>query len=126
MSLIRRTGETQRAFVERVLREDGSISTYAVLYEATWEDGRRTSITRLAAIVYTLRQEGMAIDERAGLGELATYTLRHAQGPDWQRGWHCATCRSLPATAPVEKLGGFAEAHCPVCGRKSYFRRPAA
>lgn len=126
MSLIRRSGETQRAFVERVLREDGSISTYDVLYSATYEDGRRTSVTRLAAIVYTLRQEGMAIDERAAHGELATYTLRHAEQPEWRRGWHCATCRSLPSTAPVEKLGGFAEAHCPVCARKSYFRRTAA
>lgn len=126
MTLIRKSHETQRAFVERVLREDGSISAYDVLYEARFEDGGRTSVTRLAAIVYTLRQEGWQIEERATHGSLATYTYRDAKQPEWRIGWHCQTCGSLPSTEPVLALGGFGEAHCPVCAKRTYFRRSAA
>lgn len=126
MTLIRKQHETQRAFVERVLREDGSISAYDVLYDARFEDGGRTSVTRLAAVIFDLRKAGWSIDERASHGSLATYSLSEVKEPAWRRGWHCQTCGSLPATEPVEKLAGFAEAHCPVCARRTYFRRSAA
>jgi hypothetical protein len=123
MTLIRRNGESQRAFVERVLREDGRISAYDALYASWYDDGRPTSLTRLAAVIHTLRSEGWEIDAHADRGRLAEYRLRQAPAPD---GWRCAVCKSTPATPPVEVLGGMAQAHCGTCAARRFFRRPAA
>lgn len=81
MNLVIRAGESQADFAERVLREQGSIATFDVLYNLTDEAGRKRSITRLAASIHTLRHErGWVIDERSGAGELAVYTAVVAPG----------------------------------------------
>lgn len=81
MALVIHAGESQADFAERVLREDGSISTYEALYDLTDDTGRRRSITRLAASIHTLRHDrGWVIDERSGPGELALYTAVMAPG----------------------------------------------
>lgn len=121
-------GETQRAYVERVLRAEGSISAWDCLYEGTYEDGGRFSITRLAATIWTLRHEaGWDITESAESGHLATYTY-HGQvsTPAWARGWECAACHSAPDSEPQELLGGMGFAICGTCGERKHFRRTAA
>jgi len=117
--------ETQRAFVERTLLRDGRISAHEAMFDLCDESGRGRSVTRLAAIVDTLRKAGWEIETTAPTGEQATYTLRHQSEPDWRRGWRCADCRSLPATEPLVLLGGLGQAHCASCGHRTYFRRAA-
>lgn len=79
MSLTIRTGEPQTAFVERVLHEQGRISTFDALYGLSDDKGDRRSITRLAAVIHTLRHDrGWVIDENAAPGELATYRVVRA------------------------------------------------
>lgn len=68
--------ETQRAFVERVLREEGEISAYAAMYGLRDEDGHGRGITRLAPIIETLRRAGWEIETRAAPGQQAVYRLR--------------------------------------------------
>lgn len=77
----RQAGETQRAYVERVLAAEGRIATYDVLYGLSYADGQKCSITRLAAIIHTLRHEaGWTIAEGHENG-LAVYRLVAAAGP---------------------------------------------
>ena len=57
--LVVKDGETQRAFVLRVLKEDGSISVEDVLFNTRREDGTRFSITRLASVIFDLRRRSM-------------------------------------------------------------------
>ena len=76
----RMAGETQRAYVERVLATEGRISAYDALYRLSYADGSPCSITRLAAIVHTLRHEagwGIAEFHEAGL---AVYRLTSRPG----------------------------------------------
>lgn len=70
--------EPQRAYVERLLRAYGSLATRDCLYNLAYHDGRRTSITRLAAIIFGLRDDGWDIDTTNEQGELAVYHLRYA------------------------------------------------
>lgn len=71
--------EPQRHYVERVLRAHGEIRTYDVLYSGTYHDGRKFSITRLAAIIHNLRHEhGWDIATSGGTGETAVYRLAYA------------------------------------------------
>ena len=129
--------ETQRAYVERVLLSEGSISAWDCLYEGRYEDGGRFSITRLAAIIWTLRHEaGWDIDETAPQGGLAVYDVRRVgYGPEaprtsapavpaWAQGWRCTTCGAPPAREPEPLLGGMGRAHCKACDG-TMFRRAA-
>lgn len=76
--LYRRRGESQVAFVERVLRERGRISAYEAIYSVSWaEDGspRGARITRLAVAIHTLRGRGLPIESSGAKGRTATYWL---------------------------------------------------
>lgn len=126
MTLHIHEGETQRAFVERTLRADGSISAHEAMYDLRDGSDRPRGITRLAAIVETLRSADWEIDTHVRPGEQAVYTLRHQSEPPWRRGWRCSACRSLPATEPTVLLGDMGQAHCPTCGTRTMFRRVAA
>lgn len=118
MTLVRRNGETQRAFVERTLRERGTVATYDLLYNARGEDGRPTSVTRLAAIVHQLRTDGWEITTVDSPGMLAFYRLISSP----HRGWKCAACGSRPVYDPAPVLGGMAQGKCPKCGAAAAFR----
>lgn len=127
MTLVIRSGETQRAFVERVLREQGRISTHEAMFALVDEAGYSRSVTRLAPVIETLRKAGWDIVTDAPHGQQAIYIHRPAKPlPEWQRGWTCQDCRSVPATEPIPLLGELGEAHCATCGVRRYFRRVAA
>lgn len=117
--MIRRTGETQRATVERVLREDGSIATYDALYRLERADGARTSITRLAAIICDLRADGWDITTEDPPGGLAVYRL-NAKG--LARTWTCINCGQPSSSAPEPALGGMGYGPCLTCHTRRYFR----
>lgn len=135
----RYAGESQRQYVERVLRSDGRVATYDVLYSLAYEDGRKCSITRLAAIVFDLRRDGWAIDTEDEHASLAAYVLAAApqshaaprsapipsQVPAWVAGWRCTGCGGRPASQPEPMLGGLAGAFCAACGARRYFRAVA-
>jgi hypothetical protein len=126
--LIRHAGETQRQFVERILRTEGRIATYEVLYDARWEDGRKTSITRLAAIIHTLRGEGWQVVTQ-GTGGVAVYVLLTFRPvvsvPAW-RAWTCTACGGRPSSVPEPVLGGMAAGRCESCKGRRTFRRDEA
>lgn len=74
----RHAGESQRHYVDRALRAHGSIATRDALYALQYQDGRRSSITRLAAIIHDLRHEdGWDIATTGDPGETAVYHLRY-------------------------------------------------
>lgn len=75
-ALVIRQGETQRAFVERTLVEQGGISAHDAMFYLADEYGRRAAVTRLAPIIETLRKAGWAIDTVTERGEQAVYVLR--------------------------------------------------
>ncbi len=120
-------GESQRAYVERVLRTESSVSAWDCLYEGEYVDGGGWSITRLAAIIWSLRHEdGLDITESAEDGRLATYTYHgHTGTPAWARSWRCVACGDNPDSAPRELLGGIGVASCRHCGHEQHFRRAA-
>jgi hypothetical protein len=70
--------EPQKAYVERLLRAYGSLSTYDCLYNLAYHDGRKCAISRLAALIFELRADGWLIDTDDAQGELAVYRLRYA------------------------------------------------
>jgi hypothetical protein len=109
--------ETQRAYVERVLRERGLIATFDVLYQATYEDGTKTSISRLAAIIHTLRGEGWHIESHDSPGHLATYALVDVSP------WRCMSCGGAPNAEPEGLLGDMGRAWCVADGGWQTFRR---
>lgn len=127
----REPGETQRAYVERVLRDEGRIATFDCLYSLSYADGTRCSITRLAAIIWSLRHEdGLDIVEQAAPGHLAVYMLAR-QGdaapavPAWASEWRCASCGARPGHEPEVLLGDLARSWCPSCAERRTFRRAA-
>lgn len=138
--------ETQRRFVERVLRSDGRIAVADVLWHTTHPDGSKAAITRLASVIHTLRHlAGWEIETEDEAGKVAVYLLRFAppsgvrppiaavgvsrastpvpEQPEWSRGWSCADCGGSPASEPSVLLGGMARAHCRNCGQSRYFKR---
>jgi len=145
--------ESQRQFVDRVLRAEGRFATIDALYNLTYHGGRKCSITRLAAIIHDLRHEdGWDIATTGGAGETAVYHLRYcpplrdirvtgrrepssaptaatviadAALPGWVRAWRCADCGGRPAAEPAEMLGALGRGPCAVCGANRYFRRVA-
>ncbi|HAM56447.1 MAG TPA: hypothetical protein DCQ64_14040 [Candidatus Rokubacteria bacterium] len=121
MTLIRGERETQRAFVERTLREQGCIRTFDVLYEAFYEGGRKTSVTRLAAIIHTLRSEGWAIETRGENAHLAVYVMAQQQPI-----WRCTVCGGAPGHDPAPLLGGMGSAYCVACRGRRAFRKAVA
>lgn len=132
----RHPGETQRAYVERVLLTERRIRTYDVLYSLAYDDGRKCSISRLAAVIHTLRHDaGWEIAESHDDG-LAVYRLvaapegavpEHARPrAPWQAGWSCPTCGGVPASEPEALLGGIGRAHCATCHAPRLFRKAAA
>ena len=128
--MIRRHGETQRQFVERELAEAGRISAFDCVYSLTYADGSRCSITRLAAIIKELRDDGMAIDTVGEHGRLATYALRsqpvsRPSEPEWKNGWRCSDCGAGPVSEPEQLLGDMGRAFCGSCGAQRFFRRAA-
>lgn len=115
MSLVRYHSETQRAFVERTLREEGRIATFDAVYETTYPDGSRTSVTRLAAIIHALRLDGWPITTADEHARLATYLLpRPAAKPE--PGYHCTVCGGAPSGRQEQGLGGTIRARCHGCG----------
>jgi hypothetical protein len=126
----RRQGETQKAWVERVLRTDGRIATYDALYNAQYVNGGRFSITRLASVIWTLRHEqGWVIDETSLPGRLAEYRLvregsaRRASLPVDTSTWRCVRCGASAKREPEPMLGDMGRAPCD-CGSQT-FRRAA-
>jgi hypothetical protein len=117
----RHLGESQRAFVSRVLRDEGRIDTYEVLYQLAYDDGLKCSITRLAAIICDLRADGMDIDTEDA-GALATYRLRSA--PECLT-WRCLDCGSAAILTVRPVLGGMGQGRCDACHTTRYFRRAA-
>lgn len=118
----RRSRESQRAFVERVLRTEGRIETYDVLYGLAYDDGQKCSITRLAAVICDLRAEGWNI-ATADDGALATYRLVAASEPSAP--WRCVECGSAAILAVAAVLGGMGQGRCDACHTRRYFRRAA-
>lgn len=117
-----RERETQRGYVERVLRTDGHISAYGAMYELRDEQGHPRSITRLAAIIEPLRKDGWGITTRGGHGELATYVVTNlpaALVPKWQ----CVACGAVARLEPTPLLGGMAEAYCFPCHQSRLFSK---
>lgn len=134
--MIRYRRETQRQVVERVLRDEGRIATFDALYHLEWEDGRRCSISRLAAVVFDLRRDGWQIDTKGDKAETAVYVLRSQpialQAPppppvreSWQAGWRCTNCGSLPLSRPEPLLGDLGRGYCGECRAQRHFRRAA-
>lgn len=77
MTLVIREYETQRAFVARVLREQGSISAHEAMFDLVDENGRKRSITRLAPAIDDLRHKsGWDIATELEHGQQAVYRLR--------------------------------------------------
>ena len=76
MTLTMHRGETQRALVERTLTEQGRISAHEAMFDLYGEGGGKTSITRLAPIIETLRRAGWAIETLTAQGQQAVYVLR--------------------------------------------------
>lgn len=141
MTLTRRLRETQISFVARVLIEQGRVDVYDLLYASAYEDGRKTSVTRSASVIWTLRHEfGWSIDTAEHQGAVASYVLRArpeakvahiapraVPAPrSWQAGWSCMSCGQRPQSEPQERLAGMAEAVCEGCRQRRYFRRAAA
>jgi hypothetical protein len=119
----RRGTETQRAYVERVLRTEGRIATFDVLYSLAYDDGRKCSITRLAAIIHELRAVGWNIATDAP-GALATYRLigiAESAIP-----WRCVDCGAVAIFDVRPVLGGMGQSRCDACHATRYFRRAAA
>lgn len=126
----RQPKESQRAYVERQFRETGQVRAYDVLYSLYYADGRKCSISRLAAIVLDLRKEGWDIATKGG--QLAEYHLittpegkAAPRVEGWQQGWACVVCGSLPASVP-SGMGGLGFASCANCGTRTAFRKQAA
>lgn len=126
----RRHGETQRAWVERVLRTDGRIAAYDALYNAEYVNGGKFSITRLATIIWTLRHEqGWIIDETSLPGRLAEYRLVRVgsekpriPAPTTGAAWACQVCGGAPAYEPSPLLGGMFRSKCASCREVRIFR----
>jgi hypothetical protein len=120
-------GESQRAFVERTLRERGEISAFDAMYRLADDTGHERGVTRLAAVIGDLRERGWDIETRGLPGEQATYLLRRAANGDRPptSPWRCSTCSSPPRAEPEPWLGGFGRARCPSCGEIRMFRRVA-
>ena len=70
--------ETQRAYVERVLLAEGSISTHEVMYDLVNVYGHPKRITRLAPVIEMLRKAGWEIRTIAPPGQQAVYRLLRA------------------------------------------------
>lgn len=135
----REARETQRAYVERVLREAGRFATYDALYGLHYESGQKCSITRLAAVIHDLRRDGWIIDTEDERAALAVYRFvaaprSHAAArvavprlpvPEWVERWRCADCGSRPASEPAALLGDLGRAFCLTCGAQRYFRAAA-
>lgn len=121
--MTRHPRESQRAYVERVLRTEGRIATHDALYALAYDDGRPCSITRLAAIVHELRADGWDIASHMEPGALATYRLvsRGTCVP-----WRCVECGAPAVFDVTPVLGGMGQSRCDACHAKRYFRRAAA
>lgn len=129
MSIVRKAGESQRAVVERVLRDQGRIATYDALYAMRDAADRPTSITRLAAIVCSLRADGWEIETVDAPGALAEYRLKGfgpAAAPKALPVWVCLNCGAKATGEPEPALGGMGYGPCLSCHTKRYFQRRAA
>lgn len=110
-------GETQRAFVRRMLLTQGWVSAHDLTY--------RHGITRTAAIIFDLRAEGMVIDTNGKPGHQATYhvsPLRDdaAAALPW---WKCLTCGTRSQSSASALLAGYAEHFCLTCASKRLHKR---
>jgi len=118
--IARHANESQRAFVERVLKTQGQVATYDVLYALTYDDGRPCSITRLAAIIHELRSDGWDITPDTS-GGLATYRLAAEPRPAWK----CLECGTVAFLTIHPVLGGMGQGRCDNCHATRYFRAAA-
>lgn len=112
MTLIIRTGETQRDFVRRTLREQGEISVQACLFDMRDDEGNPRAITRLAAIIHDLRhKDGMAITEYSPVGKTSVYRY---SAPEAKQE---TLALEIEDTAPLPSVGPFTlDVPCPVVG----------
>jgi hypothetical protein len=118
--MTRHLGESQRAYVERVLRANGVIATYGVLYGLEYDDGSKCSITRLAAIIHELRAAGWNI-VTSEPGFLAVYRVAAPA-----LAWHCLDCGSVAIFTVAPVLGDMGQGRCDACHTTRYFRKVAA
>lgn len=135
MTLVRRERETQLSFVGRMLTEHGEVRAWDLYWDSRYADGRKTAVTRAAAVIHTLRHSfGWDIETVEDGGQVATYRLAGrpdtprprpapATVPPWAQGWACLSCGGAPDSAPDELLGGLATALCSRCGGSRHFRR---
>lgn len=113
----RHTGESQRHYVDRALRAHGSIATRDALYTLEYQDGRRFSITRLAAIIHDLRHEdGWDIATTGDPGETAVYHLRYCP-PVAGQSPRSAVAPADPPTFDLEPVAPINEASLPEWAR---------
>jgi hypothetical protein len=114
-------GESQKHYVERALRTHGRIATYDALYNLVYHDGRKCSITRLAAIIWDLRDERWNIVTEGGKGETAVYRLAYAP-PIREPQVTVRPLGSLPSPVAVpldlEPVAAVAEASLPEWARQ--------
>jgi hypothetical protein len=130
MELVIYPRETQKAFVERTLRDHGRIDTLDVLYHLNEPDGQSRGITRLGAIIWRLRQEGWDIATDDPTGRVAVYTL--ISEPNATRSnpptmaWRCTSCDTVTQGIPEPLLGGLGRGYCVTCRMKVAMRLVAA
>lgn len=99
--------QSQIQLVRRELTRHGRIAAYDAIYRLTDDDGTIHRITRLAAIIHTLRHTyGMRIRTDVQEGRLATYILESDE---------CPFCGEPVLTIDV-LLGGWWRGRCPTHG----------
>ena len=76
---------SQTALVREVLERDGVIEAYDAVYHLTDHDGSPRRITRLAARIWELRDQGLDIETVRKPGMLAVYILH--RGPQQTMLW---------------------------------------
>lgn len=114
----RHAGESQRHYVDRALRAHGSIATRDALYSLEYQDGRRFSITRLAAIIHDLRHnDRWDIATTGGSGETAVYHLRYCPPTASPRAPRAAAPAPEPPTLDLEPVAPINEASLPEWAR---------
>lgn len=138
MTLLRRPRETQLSFVGRMLIEHGEVRVYDLLWDSAYEGGGKTSVTRGAAVIHTLRHDfGWDIVTLETDGAVARYVLRDRPDapkatpkpepvvPAWAQGWRCVSCGGPPQREVETLLGQTGRAPCAACRMPRIFTRAA-
>lgn len=129
--------------VKAELLERGVISAKEAIYEFTEPDGRVHRITRLAAIIHTLRhRDGWDIQTKVAPGYLAVYVLHGLPDgsrpkppntpketivvpdelPVPEKAWRCSACKVRTYLPVLEGLDQrYATGHCATCHKRRLF-----